>query len=93
MCSQASQEREAQLASELAVLGAELARIRPVAARATAREIGSGSKDEGIIPMAMHLEEAILPAPMHAKCRQTAQTRMLRSRPVTLAADTFRTGV
>ena len=54
---QASQEREAQLADELAVLGAELARVRQVAGRATAREIANGSKDEGIVPMTMHLEE------------------------------------
>ena len=39
------------------MLGAELARVRPVAARATMREIGNGSKDEGIVPMTMHLEE------------------------------------
>lgn len=54
---QASQEREAKLANELAVLNTELARIRPVAARATSREIGNGFKDEGIVPMTMHLEE------------------------------------
>ncbi|CAL5219051.1 g811 [Coccomyxa viridis] len=52
-----SQEREAQLTTELALLNAELSRIRPVAARATTREIGNGTKDEGIVPMTMHLEE------------------------------------
>ena len=41
----------------MAVLGAELARVRQVAGRATAREIANGSKDEGIVPMTMHLEE------------------------------------
>ena len=54
---QATQEREAQLANELAVLSAELVRVRHVAGRATAREIANGSKDEGIVPMKMHLEE------------------------------------
>ena len=54
---QATQEREAQLADELAVLSAELVRVRHVAGRATAREIANGSKDEGIVPMKMHLEE------------------------------------
>ena len=54
---QATQEREAQLAAELAVLSAELVRVRHVAGRATAREIANGSKDEGIVPMKMHLEE------------------------------------
>lgn len=56
-CVQATQEREAQLANELAVLSAELVRVRHVAGRATAREIANGSKDEGIVPMKMHLEE------------------------------------
>ena len=65
---QASQEREAQLVGELAVLSTELARIRPVAARATVREIGNGSKDEGIVPMTMHLEEVHLP--FTSACRQ-----------------------
>ena len=59
--SQATQEREAQLADELAVLSGELARTRAVAARATAREVGNGTKDEGIVPMTMHLEEVTLP--------------------------------
>ncbi len=57
-----SQEREAQLTTELALLNAELSRIRPVAARATTREIGNGTKDEGIVPMTMHLEEVIIPS-------------------------------
>ena len=59
--SQAAQEREAQLADELAVLSGELARTRAVAARATAREVGNGTKDEGIVPMTMHLEDVTLP--------------------------------
>ena len=48
------------------MLGAELVRVRHVAGRATAREIGNGSKDEGIVPMKMHLEEVCcLPDIMH----------------------------
>ena len=40
------------------MLGAELARVRAVAARATSREIAGGCKDEGVVPVAMHLDEA-----------------------------------
>lgn len=44
------------------MLGEELTRVGAVAARATTREIAGGSKDEGVIPVAMHLEEARAPA-------------------------------
>ena len=44
------------------MLGEELTRVGAVAARATTREIASGSKDEGVVPVAMHLEEARAPA-------------------------------
>ena len=54
---QASEERGAALAEELAVLNAELTRVRAVAARATTREIAGGCKDEGVVPVAMHLDE------------------------------------
>ncbi|BDA42075.1 probable microtubule-associated protein [Coccomyxa sp. Obi] len=53
----ASQEREAELADELALLNDELTRVRAVAARATVREIAGGAKDEGVVPIKMHLEE------------------------------------
>ena len=58
---QASEERAAKLATELATVRDELARVSAVAARATVREVGSGSKNEGIIPIVRHLEEVRLP--------------------------------
>ena len=61
---QAAEERGAALAAEVAVLGEELTRVGAVAARATSREIAGGSKDEGIVPVAMHMEEARSPALM-----------------------------
>ena len=39
------------------MLGAELARVRAVAARATSREVAGGTKDEGVVPVGMHLDE------------------------------------
>ncbi len=62
---QASQEREAELADELALLNDELTRVRAVAARATVREIAGGAKDEGVVPIKMHLEEV---TPLHTIC-------------------------
>ena len=58
----ALQEREAELADELALLNDELTRVRAVAARATVREIAGGAKDEGVVPIKMHLEEV---TPLH----------------------------
>ena len=58
----ASQEREAELADELALLNDELTRVRAVAARATVREVAGGAKDEGVVPIKMHLEEV---TPLH----------------------------
>ncbi len=59
---QAAEERGAALAAEVGVLGEELMRVGAVAARATTREIAGGSKDDGVVPVAMHLEEARAPA-------------------------------
>ncbi|KAK9846430.1 hypothetical protein WJX81_003622 [Elliptochloris bilobata] len=53
----AAEERGAALAAEVAVLSDELTRVGAVAARATTREIAGGSKDEGVVPVAMHMEE------------------------------------
>ena len=39
------------------VLNDELNRVGAVAARAAAREVVNGSKDEGIVPVTQHLEE------------------------------------
>ena len=55
---QAAEERGAALAAEAAVLGEELTRVGTVAARATTREMAGGCKDEGVVPVAMHVEEA-----------------------------------
>lgn len=54
---QACQERELELTNELTVLGVELTRVRAVASRATAREMAGGTKDDGVVPITMHLEE------------------------------------
>jgi hypothetical protein len=39
------------------VLTDELTRTSAVAARAAAREVVNGSKDEGVVPVTLHLEE------------------------------------
>lgn len=39
------------------MLGEELTRVGAVAARATSREIAGGSKDEGVVPVGMHMED------------------------------------
>ena len=54
---QAAEGRCGEQEEELAVLGAELARVRAVAARATNREVAGGTKDEGVVPVGMHLDE------------------------------------
>lgn len=54
---QSAEERGAALAAEVGVLGEELTRVGAVAARATTREIAGGSKDEGVVPVGMHMEE------------------------------------
>lgn len=54
---QATQERCAELETEAVVLSDELTRTSAVAARAAGREVVSGSKDEGVVPVALHLEE------------------------------------
>ena len=54
---QASQERCQELETEAAVLSDELNRVAAVAARAAAREVVNGSKDEGVVPVSQHLEE------------------------------------
>lgn len=53
----ASQERCKELETEAVVLTDELTRTSAVAARAAAREVVNGSKDEGVVPVALHLEE------------------------------------
>ncbi len=65
---QASEERGAELADELALLNDELTRVRAVAARATVREIAGGGKDDGVVPVKMHLEEASAPAEDTLSC-------------------------
>ena len=60
---QAAEERGAALAAEVGVLGEELTRVGAVAARATSREIAGGSKDEGVVPVGMHMEEVKNPEP------------------------------
>ena len=54
---QASQERCRELETEAVVLTDELTRTSAVAARAAAREVVNGSKDEGVVPVTLHLEE------------------------------------
>lgn len=54
---QATQERCRELETEAVVLTDELTRTSAVAARAAAREVVSGSKDEGMVPVTLHLEE------------------------------------
>ncbi len=56
---QVSREREQQVSNELALLNDELTRVRAVAARATAREMAGGGKDEGVVPITMHMEEVL----------------------------------
>ena len=64
---QASQERCQELETEAAVLSDELARVAAVAARAAAREVVNGSKDEGVVPVSQHLEEvACLQYPVYS---------------------------
>ena len=57
---QACLERCAELESEAVVLSDELTRTSAVAARAAAREVVNGSKDEGVVPVTLHLEEVRL---------------------------------
>jgi len=54
---QATQERCRELGTEAVVLTDELTRTSAVAARAAAREVVNGSKDEGVVPVTLHLEE------------------------------------
>jgi len=70
---QAAEERGASLAAEAAVLGDELTRVGTVAARATTREMAGGCKDEGVVPVAMHMEEA------RAAPRATSPSNLLSS--------------
>ena len=58
---QAVQERCTELETEAAVLTDELTRTSAVAARAAAREVVNGSKDEGVVPVTVHIEEVRLP--------------------------------
>ena len=60
MSAQATQERCRQLETEAVVLTDELTRTSAVAARAAAREVVNGSKDEGVVPVTLHLEEVSL---------------------------------
>ena len=64
MSAQATQERCRQLETEAVVLTDELTRTSAVAARAAAREVVNGSKDEGVVPVTLHLEEVSL----HRNC-------------------------
>lgn len=54
---QANVDRCQELETETAVLTDELNRVGAVAARAAAREVVNGSKDEGVVPVTLHLEE------------------------------------
>lgn len=58
---QAVQERCTGLETEAVVLTDELTRTSAVAARAAAREVVNGSKDEGVVPVTLHIEEVRLP--------------------------------
>lgn len=58
-------ERCQELETETAVLADELNRVGAVAARAAAREVVNGSKDEGIVPVSLHLEEVSWSCPQH----------------------------
>lgn len=60
MSAQATQERCRQLETEAVVLTDELTRTSAVAAR----EVVNGSKDEGVVPVTLHLEEVSL----HRNC-------------------------
>lgn len=64
MSAQATQETCRQLETEAVVLTDELTRTSAVAARAAAREVVNGSKDEGVVPVTLHLEEVGL----HRNC-------------------------
>lgn len=57
---QAVQECCTELKTEAVVLSDELTRTSAVAARAAAREVGNGSKDEGVVPVTLHIEEVRL---------------------------------
>ena len=65
---QAVQERCAELETESAVLSEELTRTSAVAARAAGREVVNGSKDEGVVPVALHIEEVRLPLLLLLPC-------------------------
>lgn len=52
-----AQERCAELETEAVVLSDELTRTSAVAARAAGREVLNGSKDEGVVPVTLHIEE------------------------------------
>ena len=58
---QAVQERCTELETEAVLLSDELTRTSAVAGRAAAREVVNGSKDEGVVPVTLHLEEVRLP--------------------------------
>lgn len=67
------------------MLNDELTRVRQVAARATVREIGGGAKDEGVVPVKMHLEE-VPPPPIPPPCRcPPLNTTISASRPYKFA--------
>lgn len=59
---QAVQDRCTELEKEAVVLTDELTRTSAVAARAAAREVMNGSKDDGIMPVTLHIEEVRLPS-------------------------------
>lgn len=54
---QASQEEGQRLQQEVSTLQEELTRVRTVASRATSREVAGGSKEAGVIPVPVYLEE------------------------------------
>lgn len=66
----ASQERCRELETEAVVLTDELTRTSAVAARAAAREVVNGSKDEGVVPVTLHLEEVRYLQGEHERLRE-----------------------
>lgn len=62
---QTAQERCAELETEAVVLSDELTRTSAVAARAAGREVLNGSKDEGVVPVTLHIEEVRLRPRLH----------------------------
>jgi hypothetical protein len=61
---QASEEQQAQLAGELALLRDQLVRVGAVAERAAVREVTAGPKDAGTVPVHQYLEEVLASVPL-----------------------------